>query len=97
MITEYITVSELSLKIKYTEQSIYNLINKNIFIKGVHYYKPTPKKILFKWNSIINWIEGNVSMNDEINSESPLLESNIRICSTKRNTEFNEPISLITI
>jgi hypothetical protein len=96
MTTEYLTVLELSAKIKYTEQSIYNLINKNIFIQGVHYYKPTPKKILFKWGSIINWIEGNESMS-EYDFASTLLESNTRTDSAKKSAKKNEPISSICI
>ncbi len=55
---EYLTVDELSSKIKYSKQSLYNLIYKKTFILGKHYYKPTPKKILFKWSAVQEWIEG---------------------------------------
>jgi len=54
---EYLTVAELSKRIKFSKQSIYNLINKKIFIRGKHYLKPRPKKILFKWSEIMAWME----------------------------------------
>ena len=63
---EYLTVDELSLKIKYSKQSLYNLIYKKTFILGKHYFKPTPKKILFKWPVIQAWIEGPSDSNNEI-------------------------------
>jgi hypothetical protein len=65
MTAEYLTVSELSPRIKYTEQSIYNLICNGTFIEGLHFFKPTPKKILFKWHAIVQWIEGNAKVATE--------------------------------
>jgi predicted DNA-binding transcriptional regulator AlpA len=61
---EYLTIDELSSRIKYTKQSLYNMVSKNIFILGKHYFKPTPKKILFKWSEIQAWIEGPIDPND---------------------------------
>lgn len=55
---EYINAEELSLRIKEKKQTIYNRIYKKEFILGIHYVKPTPKKLLFKWNAIISWLEG---------------------------------------
>jgi len=53
---DYLTVDELSSKIKYSKQSVYNLIYRKTFILGKHYFKPTPKKILFKGAAIQAWI-----------------------------------------
>jgi hypothetical protein len=53
----YLTVSELSDRIRYSQQSIYNMISEGIFVLNTHYLKPTPKKILFKWSSVQKWIE----------------------------------------
>lgn len=58
---EYITIDELSSRIKYSKQSIYNLIHQKILVLQVHYFKPTPKKLLFKWAAIHSWIEGKPS------------------------------------
>ena len=61
---EYLTVAELSKRIKFSKQSIYNLINKKIFIIGKHYLKPRPKKILFKWSEIMTWMEQRAEPSD---------------------------------
>ena len=53
---EYITVQELGERIKFSKQSIYNLIYKKKYIIGVHYLKPTPKKILFVWSEVEKWL-----------------------------------------
>jgi hypothetical protein len=53
---EYLTVDELSERIKYKKQSLYNLIYRREFVLGKHYLKPSPKKILFKWTEIIDWL-----------------------------------------
>lgn len=54
---EYLTVEELSARIKFSRQSIYNLIFKKEFILQEHYLKPRPKKILFKWSAVKAWLE----------------------------------------
>jgi len=53
---EYLTVNELSARIKFSKQSLYNLIHKGSLVLGKHYLKPTPKKILFKWSEIQIWM-----------------------------------------
>lgn len=53
---EYLTVKELSQRIKLAVQTIYNFIHEGKFILGKHYLKPTPKKILFKWSAIQEWM-----------------------------------------
>ena len=57
---EYLTVEELSQKIKFSKQTLYNLIYKKEFILKKHYLKPRPKKILFIWSAIKEWM-GNPS------------------------------------
>ena len=54
---EYLTVAELSKRIKFSRQTIYNLISKQVFEINKHYIKPRPKKILFKWTQIRAWLE----------------------------------------
>jgi predicted DNA-binding transcriptional regulator AlpA len=66
---EYITVKELSIRIKLAEQSIYNMISKGDFLLNVHYLKPTPKKVLFIWSAIELWLRGEVpAANDRYDS-----------------------------
>jgi predicted DNA-binding transcriptional regulator AlpA len=54
---EYLTVKELSDRIKFSKQTLYNFIHKRTFDLNKHYVKPTPKKILFKWSEIKKWME----------------------------------------
>jgi len=56
ILEELITVDELCDRIKYKKQTIYNLIYKNKFVLGLHFFKPSPKKILFRWTKIMDWL-----------------------------------------
>jgi len=70
---EYLTVNELSKRIKFSRQSIYNLIHRGTFLLGKHYLKPTPKKVLFKWSEIQIWLGETLCSNDatsEFNSKN---------------------------
>ena len=57
---EYITVQELGERIKFSKQSIYNLIYKKKFTFGIHYLKPTPKKLLFVWSEVEKWLRQSI-------------------------------------
>jgi predicted DNA-binding transcriptional regulator AlpA len=54
---EYLTVDELSERIKFSRQSIYNMVHEKILVINVHYLKPRPKKLLFMWSAIRTWME----------------------------------------
>ena len=82
---DYLTVEELSLKIKYSKQSLYNLIYKKNFVLGKHYFKPTPKKILFKWSEIQSWVEGTTDQN----SRTPANQSESQPTQDTPNSSIN--------
>ena len=91
---EYLTVKELSEKIKFSKQSLYNLIHRGTFVLGKHYLKPTPKKVLFKWSEIRSW------MGDDICPENELsLKSDYSITDSNRldNPTPPNPLGLINI
>lgn len=91
LMEEYLTVKELSSRIKFSKQSLYNIIHKGGFILGKHYLKPTPKKILFKWSEIQTWM-GEISCLSTIEtSESFNQNENIN------NRSHIRPKSLINI
>ena len=93
---EYFTVDELSERIKFSKQTLYNLIYRRVFILGKHYLKPSPKKILFKWSEIQEWMgEVTVSNNDDpTDVDIPAAH----ICERSEGlNSFGEPKSLITI
>jgi hypothetical protein len=58
---EYLTVSELSARIKMAEGTIRNLVYQKKFKERVHYVKPTPRKLLFIWSQVEQWLLGSVS------------------------------------
>ena len=69
---EYITVKELSSRIKFSKQTIYNLICENVFLLGKHYLKPRPKKLLFKWSEVEAWMAESSGLEKESHpNESP--------------------------
>ena len=54
---EYLTVAELSTRIKFSRQTIYNMISTKKLVKGRHYVKPSRKKVLFTWSNMRAWLE----------------------------------------
>jgi hypothetical protein len=74
-VEEFLTVVELSQRIKMAKQTIYNLINKNVLILNHHYLKPTPKKVLFKWSAILGWMEGSDKCVEYPETEVPPVQS----------------------
>jgi predicted DNA-binding transcriptional regulator AlpA len=68
---EYLTVKELSQRIKLAVQTIYNFIHEAKFILGKHYLKPTPKKILFKWSAIREWMGEGAEVQGQTDKMSP--------------------------
>lgn len=93
---EYLSVVELSSRIKLAKQTIYNLIHRNVFILNRHYLKPTPKKILFKWSAVQDWMEGDQpsASGQNLNSETQRVE-NLPIQTTKYSSD--RPKSLFNI
>jgi len=83
---EYLTVDELSSRIKFSRQSLYNLIYKKTFIMGKHYFKPTPKKILFKWSEVQEWIEGASNTSHETPLDEPATKNPYEHTQSAQNT-----------
>lgn len=55
---EYLSLKELVQLIPYQPQTIYNWINAGMWRSGVHYFKPTPRKLIFHYPTIKRWVEG---------------------------------------
>ncbi|MFZ0242691.1 MAG: hypothetical protein WAL90_13685 [Desulfobacterales bacterium] len=89
---EYITVQELGERIKFSKQSVYNLIYKKKFTLGIHYLKPTPKKILFVWSEVEKWLRQ--SMDEPIEIVMPIepdqneqIHSHAKNCHTTKSDQ----------
>ena len=67
---EYLTVAELSMRIKFSKQTIYNMISTGRLVRGQHYVKPSRKKVLFAWSNMRAWLENQNDVTDE-RSEDP--------------------------
>ena len=89
MVEEYLTVREVSQRTKFAQQSLYNLIHKGAFIQGVHYYKPSRKKVVFLWSAVLAWMKGTEDANS---TEVPLVPSPL-----VREAETQTKASLIKI
>ena len=66
---EYLTINELSSRIKMTPGTIRNLVWKNHLLESVHYVKPTPRKLLFIWSAMEAWLHGK-SSSDSVQENS---------------------------
>ena len=101
---EYLTVQEIGKRIKFSKQSIYNLIYKKKFILGVHYLKPTPKKILFVWSEVEKWLrqtadepaESEAPNRTDQNEQSPQRPNN-NYNTNEPNLKEIHPVSAIRI
>jgi hypothetical protein len=52
MSNTYLTVEELSERIKYDPRYIRENLKDRVFIEGVHYVRPFGRKILFLWEAV---------------------------------------------
>jgi hypothetical protein len=91
---EYLTIQELSARIKFSKQSLYNLIHRGTLVLGKHYLKPTPKKVLFKWSEILAWMGDPSGSTDKITPEPVDQSGVIKNCQYGSRTE---PRNLINI
>lgn len=53
---EYLTTAELGARIKMSPGTIRNLVWKKEFRENIHYLKPTPRKLLFVWSQVQQWL-----------------------------------------
>lgn len=58
---EYLTTAELSQRIKMTPGTIRNLVWRRELKENIHYLKPTPRKLLFVWSQVQEWLYRNSS------------------------------------
>ena len=66
---EYLTVKELSSRIKIAEGTVRNLVWKKVFKPNVHYVKPS-RKLLFIWSAVEAWLRQEPATFSRIQGES---------------------------
>jgi hypothetical protein len=60
---EYLTVSELAVRLKLSPKTIKNKMVAGIFQKGTHYFSPAGIGPRFKWSVVQLWLEGSEPTN----------------------------------
>ena len=55
---QYLTITELAARLRVKPKTIKNKMANGTFRKGVHFFSPKGIGPRFKWNAIINWLEG---------------------------------------
>ena len=56
--SKYLTIEEVCSLIRFSRQSVYNLIHRGALVYQKHYFRPSRKKLLFSRTEMVNWVEG---------------------------------------
>jgi len=56
-VEEYLTIAELSARLKVKPKTIKNKMAAGIFRRGVHFFSPAGLGPRFKWSAVIKWLE----------------------------------------
>src|SRR5262245_18768973 len=67
---EYLTIEELSARLKIKSKTIRNKMSSGIFRKGVHYFSPVGLGPRFKWSAVVTWIEQSQEPQTETDDDS---------------------------
>jgi len=57
MSEEYLTIEELSARLKIKPKTVKNKMASGIFRKGTHFFSPPGLGPRFKWSAIVAWVE----------------------------------------
>jgi len=57
MTEEYLTIKELSSRLKVRPKTIRNKMASGVFKRGVHFFAPRGLGPRFKWSAIVEWLE----------------------------------------
>ena len=72
--SKYYTTQELSEIIKMAPGTIRNLVWKGVFIEGIHYVKPSARKVLFIWTAIEDWLHGRLVAGANVRADECLIK-----------------------
>jgi hypothetical protein len=57
MTEEYLTISELSTRLKIKPKTVKNKMASGMFQKGTHFFSPPGLGPRFKWSAVVAWLE----------------------------------------
>ena len=72
MTEEYLTIEELSARLKIKPKSIKNKMAAGIFRKGIQYFSPPGLGPRFKWSAVVAWLEGKEQSQNESERGIPM-------------------------
>jgi len=78
---EYLTIAELSTRLKIKPKTVKNKMAAGIFRRGVHYFSPAGLGPRFKWSAVVAWLE---------QTENPTMESGDDSIPMPRSYHSNE-------
>jgi hypothetical protein len=72
MSEEYLTIEELSARLKIKPKTVKNKMASGIFRKGVHYFSPPGLGPRFKWSAVVEWLEQSLEPVTESDDSIPM-------------------------
>ena len=54
---EYLTITEVAVRLKIKPKTIKNKMAAGIFKRGLHYFSPQGLGPRFKWSAVVTWLE----------------------------------------
>jgi len=95
---EYLTMAELSARLKIKTKIIKNKLASGIFRRGAHHFSPVGLKPRFKWSAIVAWLEEREVPKDETARGIPMargyyLSTGLPIGTRRRKKGVNDECS----
>jgi hypothetical protein len=72
MTEEYLTIGELSARLKIKPKTVKNKMAAGIFRKGVHFFSPPGLGPRFKWSAVVAWLEQSQGLVTQRNISIPM-------------------------
>ena len=92
MSEEYLTIEELSARLKIKPKTIKNKMASGIFRKGIEYFSPKGLRPRFKWSAIVAWLEEKDKETAEQPVDAiPMARGYLLGSGTKSNTPIDTP------
>jgi len=70
MTEEYLTIEELSARLKIKPKTVKNKMASGIFRKGIHFFSPPGLGPRFKWSAVVAWLEQSLEPQPESDDDS---------------------------
>ena len=72
MTEEYLTIAELSARLKIKPKTIKNKMSAGVFRKGIHFFSRPGLGPRFKWSAVVAWLEQTEEAANENDNESAI-------------------------